>query len=88
MCFSLFYGTNGRKITVHYEGSADMETRQSIPKRQPNYCGEHTQNQIDLIELQVDNVDNNRVSKASQTEDAFVVSDDKTLKEAAAPAPV
>jgi hypothetical protein len=88
MYFSLFYGTNGRKITIYYEGSADMETRQSIPKRQPIHCGELTQDQIDLIELHVDNVDNSRFSKASQTKDAIVVSDDKTLKKAAAPAPV
>lgn len=65
-----------------------MEIGQSIPKRQPRYCGELTLDQIDLIELQVDNVDNSLFTKSSQTEDAIVVSDDKTQKEAAAPAPV
>ena len=49
-----------------------MESGQSIPKRQPRYYGELTQDQNHLIEIQVDNVDNSRVIKASQNEDAIV----------------
>ncbi len=71
-----------RKITVLHEGSGDYGTVSAQPKRQPVYMEGLTDDQVDLILLQMVQHNSGKKNSADQTDKVVIVQNKAELKAA------
>uniref|UniRef100_K1S613 BEN domain-containing protein n=1 Tax=Magallana gigas TaxID=29159 RepID=K1S613_MAGGI len=71
-------GTNGRSVTILYEGSGDYEGHSS-PKRQPCSFEDLTSDQVDIILNQVESAQKNLISTMTMTDDIVIVQSEEDI---------
>lgn len=72
-------GSKGRKIAVLYEGSGDYSAEASSPKRAPSFLEELTEDEQDLVNLQVQQHLNSQRSVSTQTDRVVIVGPEDNL---------
>ncbi|XP_062622053.1 uncharacterized protein LOC134283555 [Saccostrea cucullata] len=78
---SVKQGSKGRKITVLYEGSADLTNSNASPMRSPVYLDDLSSDEREIVQQQVVFHEAGKVSSTSQTDKVIVVQDEKEILE-------
>ncbi|XP_062612437.1 uncharacterized protein LOC134274201 [Saccostrea cucullata] len=72
-------GSNGRKITILYEGSAENQPANASPQRAPCYLQELSTDEAEVVELQMNYFKQNKICTSSQTEKVVVIQDEQEI---------
>ncbi|XP_061191719.1 uncharacterized protein LOC133199937 [Saccostrea echinata] len=72
-------GSNGRKITILYEGSAENQSNNASPQRAPCYLQELSTDEAEVVELQMNYFKQNKICTSSQTEKVVVIQDEQEI---------